>query len=362
MKYIFILGNNPELSAAEIKAVLPQAKILKQNQYFLAADHPRIDCSELMKRLGGTIKIGLVLGDRPEAEPIMASAMSKVNGRFNFGLSFYGRKPDNWGLNVKKQLKEQGIASRLVTSREPALSAVIVTKEKCQDYIIAPGFFASTCAVQDFKEFGKRDFGRPAADAYSGMLPPKAAKMMLNLSGAKPADTILDPFCGSGTILSEALAMGYANLIGTDLSEKAVSDSKKNLQWLAEELAIKNHGIRIEKLDVRELSKIFNNIDAIVTEPYLGKPIRGNENAEQINSIIAELSDLYLSAFQQFKKILAKSGKIVIIFPEWHLHDKIYRLNISERVSRLGFKRLDGGNLYYKREDQKVWRNITIWQ
>ncbi|MFA6228420.1 MAG: DNA methyltransferase [Patescibacteria group bacterium] len=362
MKYLFILGNNPELSVAEITAILPQAKILKKTQLYLAVDSPKIDCQRLMDRLGGTIKIGLVLGAHPDVGPITGSAMSKSGGRFNFGLSFYGQKPSNWGLGIKKQLKGQGISSRLVTSREPALSSVIITKEKCQDYIITPEFFAQTCAVQDFKEFGKRDFGRPAADAYSGMLPPKAAKMMINLSGAQTTATVLDPFCGSGTILSEALALGYTDLIGTDLSDKAVADSQKNLQWLAEELKIKDYKLKIEKLDVRELSKNFDSVDAIITEPYLGKPIRGNENAEQIKSIIAELSDLYLSAFRQFKKVLAENGKIVMIFPEWHLHGKIYRLNISERVSQLGFKRLDSGDLYYKREDQKVWRNITIWQ
>ncbi|MFA5124677.1 MAG: DNA methyltransferase [Patescibacteria group bacterium] len=364
MKYIFILGNNPELSTAEISTVLPQAKIIKKSQSFLVVDSSEIDCQQLMKRLGGVIKIGLVLGERPEAQPIIASAISKKDGRFNFGLSFYEQKTSNWGLNIKKQLKEQGIASRLVTSRESALSSVIITKEKCQDYIIAPGFFAQTCAVQDFKEFGRRDFGRPAADAYSGMLPPKAAKMMINLSGAKLTDTILDPFCGSGTIISEALAMGYTNLIGTDLSAKAVADSQKNLEWLAKELSITDYRLSIDQIDVKELADKIKSasIDAIITEPYLGKPIRGQESSEQIKKTIAELSDLYLIAFQQFKKVLAKNGRIVMVFPEWHLHDKIYRLNINQPIGRLGFKHLDNGNLYYKREDQKVWRNITVWQ
>lgn len=363
MKYIFILGNNPELSVAEIKAVLPQAKILKQSQSFLAIDNPKIDCTKLMKRLGGTIKIGLVLGEHPDAGPIVASAISKVDGRFNFGLSFYDQKASNWGLSVKKLIKEQGLSARLVTSREPALSSVIITKEKCQDYIIAPGFFALTCAVQDFKEFGKRDFGRPAADAYSGMLPPKAAKMMINLSGAELTDVILDPFCGSGTILSEALAMGYANLIGTDLSEKAIGDSKTNLDWLAEELQISNYELRLEKIDAKNLAENIKakTIDAIITEPYLGKPIRGNENETLIKAIVSELTELYLAAFGQFKKVLKPDGKIVMVFPEWHLAGKVYRLSMNDRISRLGFKRLDKGDLYYKREDQRVWRNITVW-
>ena len=364
MKYLFILGNNPELSVAEIKAVLPQAKIIAAGQSFLAVETAKIDCASIMQCLGGTIKIGLVVGQHPDAGPIIAAAIAKTDGRFNFGISFYGQKPSNWGLSVKKQIKEQGLSARLVTSREPALSSVIITKEKCQDYIIVPGFFALTCAVQDFKEFGKRDFGRPAADALSGMLPPKAAKMMINLSGAELADTILDPFCGSGTVLSEALAMGFENLIGSDLSAKAVSDSKKNLDWIVKELRITNYELRIEEIDAKQLSEKIKSksIAAIVTEPYLGKPIKGNETEKIVKEIVAELTDLYLAAFGQFKKVLQPGGRIVMVFPEWHVGGKVYRLSLNERISRLGFKRLDAGDLYYKRPDQKVWRQITIWE
>jgi len=32
------------------------------------------------------------------------------------------------------------------------------------------------------------------------MLPPKLSMMMINLSGAKKTDIILDPFCGSGAV------------------------------------------------------------------------------------------------------------------------------------------------------------------
>ena len=365
MKYIFILGNNPELSQAEILSVLPKAKIIKSEKLFLIVDCPKIDCRSMLSRLGGTVKIGVVLGAHPEFGPILGAASSMPEGkRFNFGFSFYGQKPSNIGMQVKGKLKEKGISSRLVTSREPALSSVIITKEKCQDFIVLPDFFGMTCAVQDFKDYSKRDFGRPASDALSGMLPPKAAKMMINLAQTEFDKIILDPFCGSGTILTEALALGYKNLIGTDVSEKAVEDTRENLAWLAKELNYSRQDIKIEQADVRRLSEEIedDSIDAIVTEPYLGKPMKGNESEETIKKIIAELEELYLAAFVEFKKVLVSGGRAVIIIPEWHLHGQIYKMALDLRLKKLGLARIDGGNLIYKREDQKVWRNITIWE
>lgn len=365
MKYIFILGNNPELSKAEIAAVLPQAKNIDSGKDFLIVEHAKIDCDKIIGRLGGTIKIGIVLGKNPEFGPVLGSASTIPEGkRFNFGFSFYDQRPSNIGMQIKGKLKEQGISSRLVTSREPVLSSVIITKEKCQDFLVLPDFFGMTCAVQDFKDYSRRDFGRPASDALSGMLPPKAAKMMINLAQVETDNIILDPFCGSGTILAEALAMGYSHLIGSDLSEKAVSDSEENLSWLTKELKIKDTDWEIEKLDARQLSEKMNrdSVDAIITEPYLGKPMKGNESEELVKKIIAELKELYLQSFAEFKKILKPKGRVVIVIPEWHLHGKTHKMNLDLRLNKLGLKRLDEGNLIYKREDQKVWRNITIWE
>jgi len=50
-----------------------------------------------------------------------------------------------------------------------------------------------TEAVQPYKQWSARDFGRPARDPKSGMLPPKLARLMINLSGVDPkGKTILD--------------------------------------------------------------------------------------------------------------------------------------------------------------------------
>ena len=183
MKYIFILGNNPELSRAEIAAVLPKTKIVDSQPQFLVIDSEKFDCQKVINRLGGTIKIGIVIGQNLNEKAVLGTASTTPIGkRFNFGFSFYGQKPSNVGMKIKGMLKEKGLSARLVVSREPTLSSVIIIKEKCHDFLVMPGWFGLTIVAQNFKEYSKRDFDRPAADALSGMLPPKAAKMMINLA------------------------------------------------------------------------------------------------------------------------------------------------------------------------------------
>lgn len=364
MKYIFILGNNPALSKAEIMAVLPGAVAQAESEKFLIIDHDKFDYFKIMRQLGGTIKIGIVLGDNPDYGPILGAANSSANkGKFKFGVSFYNVKKSNFGMKAKTILKERGISARLVESKENALSSVIVTKEKVQDFLVLPDYFGLTVAVQDFKDYSHRDYDRPAADALSGMLPPKTAKMMINLAQADFDAVILDPFCGSGTILSEALAMGYSNLVGSDFSQKAINDTKKNIFWLKDELNVKGLDLKIEKIDVKDLGKALpaGSIDAIITEPFLGKPMRGNERPETVRAIIDELQGLYLQAFSEFKKVLKKSGRLVMVIPEWHIQGEIFKLKL-DGLEKAGWQRIDQGDLMYKREDQKVWRNICIWE
>ena len=53
---------------------------------------------------------------------------------------------------------------------------------------------------------------------------------------------ILDPFCGTGTVLQEALLAGY-DVVGTDLSQKIVDYTTENLSWLQSTFTAPSHPI-----------------------------------------------------------------------------------------------------------------------
>ena len=305
-------------------------------------------------------------------------------GKVFFGFSIYNlgqkasikhlvRKLEPVAMEIKRKLREEkNISSRWVTSKELELSSVIVKKNKLLENGAEICFLAKdseiivgqTIAVQPFEEFGARDYARPGRDDVSGMLPPKLARMMVNLAQAKNDAVILDPFCGSGTILQEALLMGYKNLIGSDNSKKAIEDSKQNLDWLAEKYHLDISDIKLLDLSVESLDKEFaeNSIDTIITEPYLGPALKGSEGIKQIDIIIKELDALYFSAFEQFKKILKPNGKIIIVFPIFQINNQSMRLAIFEKVQQLGFKVLNIDDLIYWRPKQFIWRDILIFE
>ena len=82
---------------------------------------------------------------------------------------------------------------------------------------------AHTIHEQNIEAYAARDQARPKRDARVGMLPPKLAQTIINLASGPhlPNQTLLDPFCGTGVVLQEALLMGY-NVYGTDIEPKMI--------------------------------------------------------------------------------------------------------------------------------------------
>ena len=166
-----------------------------------------------INRLGGTIKTGVILNNLNSLEDIKGAIVSDLQqktGRKVYGLTSLSKKFNQVELNrLGIKIKKAFDSSRFVTSKEKELSSVIITKEKLLEkggdyYVIeadGSNYLGKATAVQDFKDFDHRDYDRPRVDPKSGMLPPKLARIMVNLGGTSTSETILDPFCGSGTIL-----------------------------------------------------------------------------------------------------------------------------------------------------------------
>jgi len=413
MTYFFILGKNPTLSKAEIEAVLEFLDYRFQiidfsNNVLIVEIKNSLDIEKLNQRLGGTIKIGKILAKIDSLEVFEDKFFKLIKfgkGKIHFGFSLYGladkinlqkylRKLKPVAMEIKRRLREEkNLNSRWVVSKEPALSSVIVKKNQLLKYGSEICFFikdkpsfakasegmeilvGQTLAVQQFEEFGARDYNRPGRDQVSGMLPPKLARIMVNLAQTKPDAKILDPFCGSGTILQEAIVLGYRNLIGSDNSDRAIEDTKKNLDWISKKfeaassdpltkLRVTASAVKVFKLDVKDLSSQFepNSIEAIITEPLLGPPLSGKESQEKIKQIVKDLEKLYLSAFSEFIKVLCKGGKIVIVFPVFKFKNFTEKLNILPQIEKMGFKKENQAELIYSREKQHVWRQIFIFK
>lgn len=405
-KYIqlgFVLGRDSALSVAEIFAVLARKDITARTLVYdreilileIDADINALSIGEL----GGTIKIFEILGEYKDLLDVKGKLTEitplEPEKRINFGISGYGKLNKkvvlNLGYEIKEQIVENGHPARFVTGKSMDLSSVIVHENK----LIERGFEAilirtpatyilgRTLDVQNYKLYSKRDFGRPQRDDRNGMLPPKLAQIMINLAEAPAGATIYDPFCGSGTILQEALLLGYKDIYGSDLSERNVADTKANMEWLSTSSVLTSNPARVLAGKIAQDDKfIFVSdvlaptlrleADAIVGEGYLGEPYR--RTSDQAVSDTEDLTRFYLETLPNLAKQLRSGGRIVLAIPFFVLGTEYFYLPIIDKIAETGLaivkpnigeaelKLYGRGNLTYSRPDQFVGREILILQ
>lgn len=397
-KEIFVIfGRNTELAMAEWEAGMELLGFMWKTQehggqvLLGSISGANIDTKRLQHQFGGVIKMGEILetlrvaGSREETlqhflhAEMFIKILPEKNIRANVGLSFYSLNKKSspqrlsarvirHALKLKNDLKNQGRNVRFVTSKQADLSSVILTQEKVLDRGVELDFILSdteifvgrTLTVQDFKSYSHRDYGRPARDAYSGMLPPKVAQMMVNLSHCPLNGTLMDPFCGSGTILQEAMLLGYKNLRGSDLSEDAVTDTNKNLTWFMQEYRV-DADVDLFVSDVIDLEGQIpkGSMDAIVTEPYLGPADKGRVNAKTIEKNLLKLEHLYKDAFRILTQLLKRHGRLVVVIPSFHFQGQTFHLPIPSLFPpALTIQQ----QLSYSRPNQYVTRTIVVAQ
>ena len=91
----------------------------------------------------------------------------------------------------------------------------------------------------------------------SSSLPTRLARAIVNLT-VSPGDRLLDPCCGTGTILLEAAQMGV-KAVGYDINVRMVGATRKNL---------KHYGLSAE-VHLGDARRISGRYDAVITDfPY----------------------------------------------------------------------------------------------
>ncbi|MBR3248987.1 methyltransferase domain-containing protein [Candidatus Saccharibacteria bacterium] len=342
MKYLAVLGRQPEISIAEL----------------MAQDFPLE-----IARLGGVLKLAVKLEDKP-----LEYLQGLPEGKITVGVSDYSKKASRRtaseeALKLKKILVRHGRSVRVVENREAVLSTATSLHNGLSgknprkvELIKTDDGWYRVIGVQDIEAYGRRDQARPARDAKVGMLPPKLAQILINLCGPlKPGVTILDPFCGTGVVLQEALLMGY-RAYGTDISEKMVEYTEKNLKYFKFE----NY-----KLEVGDATSFQWNqpIGAVACEGYLGKPFSKIPTEMELKEQKQECGVIILGFLKNLGKQIKGGTPVVIAVPAWLRENGEYeRLEIIDKIAELGYnvdnKTREG--LVYHRDDQVVARDILI--
>jgi tRNA G10 N-methylase Trm11 len=366
--YAFELGHQPHLSQAEIVSLFRRLDISYQSQmlsdsFFVITTPHELDIATLIHTLGGTIKIGQQIStEKTDLLTIATFLDTHTEGKIQFSLSQKSAK--NLALDVKKYLKNNGRSVRYIEAKNTATIIHNNLVEKRGDLFKVGSDWFFTVGVQDIASFTKRDYDRPHTNSRSGMLPPKLARIMVNLSEAPLDLHLLDPFCGSGTVLTEALSIGYSHVSGSDNSERAVEDSTANIRWFLKENMHTSVETTVHLASATKLDTLFStgSVDAIISEPYMGKPLRGHESKTVLEAQARELKELYLTSFKSFKKILSPDGVIIFIIPIFKSGKDWVRTHAHVEIESLGFEIVPFSDknisLLYSRDNQYVGREI----
>jgi tRNA G10 N-methylase Trm11 len=336
--YYFLLGASQDLAYEELKLVVaaqfPQVQIEILNPPFAQVTSLQaLPVEQLQAQLGGSVKIGQTILFQKDAATSIATDLKKSAQR-RFTLSAINTK---YPLEtVAKSIKHEAQSLGHVVSYRLAKSAYLsVSMQNSLEYCIHGDEIIKILTMQDIEAWNRRDYGRPNIDAKSGMLPPKIARMLVNLALPHNQQAVLyDPFCGSGTILAEALVSGH-QVYGSDISAKAVHDSNHNLQWLTTTFALEPR-FYVTHQDVHHAQLPSGVLaDAIVFEGYLGPP---NIRQEQIANQLKGMNKLYLGAFKRLKLLLKDEGIIVAALPAYVSATGVKTLDaLIDRVGELGY-------------------------
>lgn len=367
MKYLFKLGHQPEISKSEIFSLINQqgkwCGVVGQQDDRLVLSSEELDTSQLMQRLGGTVYIAKKVnsqGDNMKEKIVNYLDENSKEGKIEFAIS--GKNSADLLMPVKRELQDRDRSARFVKLKNTASIKYNDLVDSGTHLNIFGDELFVTKAIQPFEKLKTHDYGRPAADPESGMLPPKLARIMLNLAQVGSDDYLLDPFCGSGTILLEAASMGMKNLLGSDKEEQAITDTEQNLDWIKQQENL-SFNYRLVNQSVEQISEKIDteSIDKIVTEPFLGEPRTGDEDKSFLKEQTHKLKRLYIDAFYEFADILKEGGEVVFIIPKFRTKDGWLEIDCLDQIQQTGFKIEpfeEQKSLFYARDNQLVGREI----
>lgn len=372
--WLLVFGRTPKLSHEEIARVFPSLELTSVTPSIVATLGP-LDPLALCNRLGGIVKVCSVTSEIA-ANDIDALAMTILNDAptsKSFTLHGIGFEDCESVARVMKQLAKgnRHIRYQVPRDTESYLAGFYMSKKDEVEYLLLKRdttvVVARTVAMQDIEEWSRFDMGRPVIDKRRGMLPLKVARMAINIAvGERITDKVIyDPFCGVGSILSEAMRLG-AQTVGSDIERDAVQSSLKNISWLHSKLGAEAPSFHIFEADAtHSASEVGTMVDAIVTEPYLGPVALGlgmDIDPEKIRNIIRGLEKLYIGSLREWRPLLRDGGTVMMAFPVITLGKNEYTVKrVIDSCERLGYS-IEAGPMIYSRPQAVVKRQFYLLQ
>lgn len=301
--FFYVSGEHTTLTYAEVKAILQSEGFNYKNvevfSQLLCLEANTRCLSSVVRRSSFTKICGVELFRcQVEVGDILQHAKDLFYGK-------YIKAQESFSVRIKKIDKKskiktielEKIIGNIILEKNDALKVKLSYPDVSFCGIISEDHFIfgrmENAVNKGFtlRKPSRRPFFHPSA------LLPKLARCMINLARAKPGVTLLDPFCGTGSILIEAGLIG-CRVLGSDVKQKMVRGSLRNLEYF--------HIPQIDLFvaDARKLP--LSNFCCVSTDPPYSR---------SSSTFGLEVEDLVLSFLSNVIDILPKGGHVSISLP-----------------------------------------------
>jgi len=328
--YLFVLGRDHKLSLLEIVAYLKNRNIkyrLREYSKNIAViSLPPFNMKKMIIELGGCIKI---------AKVIDASKLVFRSNKVRYGISNYGgnKTLENKLKELFKKQKVKGILKKAARKKQLMPSESIKLMKKGMEFVLYKDYIGIIVAIFDPEGHRTRD-KRPKYDVKK-VISIRLAKILINLSRTKNGK-LLDPFCGYGTILQEALLMNL-RVVGVDIDREVLKDCEVNLKWLKKKYKVPQK-YKLIRGDSTKLTFLVKDVAGVATEPYLGPFWKRIPDKEKAMEVMAGLEELYFEFLKNLKQTLTKDAKIALIVPSIRSRGGVVRMNFNKIIKDSGYK------------------------
>jgi len=313
-----------ELSVLEACSMLGRMKSIEVPCERVAVVGVDRQSAHLLPRLAGVHKFAPLLVEFEREQASVTDLTDRISDELEsvrkLALSGYDVPEDDYEDIVRALLdaiREGGFKKvRLLRPKGNELLAEEVLSRDALDILAFPhdrGYgLGPTVWVSDVASIRRNALAKPAPRSEIS-LSPRLARLLVNLAGLAPGQLLLDPFCGSGTIISEGLAKSL-DCVGLDTSPSRLRDARKNVKWARRNGA--KGTFRFELGDARGIQDTLQvEAGGIVTEPVLLPRLDYRPSTVAAGDLVAQAGDVYASALASMTEVLKPGGRIVIVVP-----------------------------------------------